>query len=117
MCCARIKDHASFRPASLVLQERASWRPTPPGNSAALAEIDKSKRLLQQRPRPNLQAGIAFSWAATPRAIRRNILSLAGLSPDRWESPIHSFTDSERIAMRAAAHRAIRAYERLLNAI
>jgi len=39
------------------------------------------------------------------------------MDAERWESPIHSFTEEERIEMRAATAAAIRVYERLLNAI
>ncbi|EIJ45926.1 hypothetical protein GWL_29540 [Herbaspirillum sp. GW103] len=49
--------------------------------------------------------------------MRRHILALAGLSADRWECPIHSFTEAERLAMRHAVLRAITTYERALNAV
>jgi len=113
---ARIKDHASFRPASDLLRERAAG-PMPPGNEAAKAELEKSISLLRNRRRPNLQTGIAYSWAAMAKPVRRHILALAGLSADRWESPIHSFTEAERLAMRHAVLRAITTYERALNAV
>ncbi|MRT28338.1 hypothetical protein FYB76_05955 [Herbaspirillum sp. CAH-3] len=73
--------------------------------------------LLRNRQRPNLQTGIAYSWAAMPRPVRRHILTLAGFSADRWECPIHSFTEAERLAMRHAVLRAITTYERALNAV
>jgi len=114
---ARIKDHASFRPAADLLRERAAWVPTPPGNEAAKAELSKSISLLRNRRRPDLQTGIAYSWAAMPKPVRRHILALAGLSADRWECPIHSFTEAERLAMRHAVLRAITTYERALNAV
>jgi len=117
MRCARIKDHASFRPVTDLLRERAAQAPTPPGDEAALAELEKAMTLLRTRKRPNNQLGVAYSWAATSKPVRRHILSLAGLSPDRWESPIHSFTEAERLAMRHAVLRAISTYERALNAV
>lgn len=117
MRCARIKDHASFRPATELLRERAAEVPTPAGDVAARAELEKAKSLLLSRVKPNHQSGVAYSWAATDKPVRRHILNLAGLSPDRWESPIHSFTEAERLAMRRAASRAILTYERVLNAV
>ncbi|MCI1014990.1 hypothetical protein HWE04_14135 [Herbaspirillum sp. C7C2] len=117
MRCARIKDHASFRPATDLLRERAAQVPTPPGDEAAKAELEKAMMLLRTRKRPNHQIGVAYSWAATAKPVRRHILALAGLPPDRWESPIHSFTEAERLAMRHAVLRAISTYERALNAV
>nr|DAH69823.1 MAG TPA: hypothetical protein [Caudoviricetes sp.] len=117
MRCARIKDHASFRPVTDLLRERAAQVPTPPGDEAAKAELEKAMMLLRSRKRPNHQIGVAYSWAATARPVRRHILALAGLSADRWESPIHSFTEAERLAMRHAVLRAISTYERVLNAV
>ncbi|WP_433692426.1 hypothetical protein [Herbaspirillum seropedicae] len=117
MRCARIKDHASFRPATELLRERAAQAPTPPGDEAANAELQKALAMLSKRQRPNHQTAVAYSWAATAKPVRRHILALAGLSPDRWESPIHSFTEAERLAMRHAVLRAITTYERALNAV
>jgi len=117
MRSAKIKDHASFHPASEFLLAREAEVPTPPGDPLALAELAKVKATLQARQRVNSTPLIAQAWGVTPRAVRRNVLNLAGLDPNRWESPIHSFTDAERIAIRAAAQRAVRAYEGVLNAI
>ena len=38
----------------------------------------------------------------SPRGARRSVLIAAGMDADRWESPIHSFTEEERIELRAA---------------
>jgi hypothetical protein len=111
--------HASYRPAAEILRERDRRSPTPPGNPLALAELAKSKAALScaRRARPNTAPLVARAWGVTEGAVRRNVLKLAGLDPARWESPVHSFTDSERIAIQAAALRAVRAYEQVLNAI
>ncbi|WP_079218121.1 hypothetical protein [Herbaspirillum robiniae] len=117
MRCARIKDHASFRPAADLLAARDAQKPTPPGSEAAKEELSKAMALLLGREKPNHQIGTAYSWAATEKPVRRHILNMAGLSPDRWESPIHSFTEAERLTMRRAVLRAITIYERALNAV
>jgi hypothetical protein len=114
---ARIKDHASFRPAADYLRAYEAIAPTPPGDPVATAALAQAKAALQRHPRQDTAPLVAQAWGVTPRAVRRNVLNLAGLDPNRWESPIHSFTDSERIAMRAAANRAVRAYESVLNAV
>jgi len=117
MRTAKIKDHASFHPAADFLRAREAEVPTPPGDALALAELAKVKATLKARQRENTAPLVAQAWGVTPRAVRRNVLNLAGLDPNRWESPIHSFTDDERITMRSAANRAIRAYESVLNAV
>jgi len=89
----------------------------PVGCAMALAELAKAKAALSMRQRENTAYLVAQAWGVTAHAVRRNVLNLAGLDPNRWESPIHSFTDAERIAIRAAAQRAVRAYEGVLNAI
>jgi hypothetical protein len=114
---AKVKDHASFHPAADFLRARDAEIPTPPNDPVALAALAEAKAKLQSRHRQDMAPIIAQAWGVTPRAVRRNVLNLAGLNPDRWESPIHSFTDSERSAMRAAANRAVRAYESVLNAV
>jgi len=117
MRTAKIKDHASFHPADDFLRARDAEVPTPPGNPLALAALAQAKTALHMRQRQDVTPIVAQAWGVTPRAVRRNVLNLAGLDPNRWESPIHSFTDTERIAMRAAANRAVRAYESVLNAV
>jgi hypothetical protein len=117
MRTAKIKDHASFHPAADFLRAREAEVPTPPGAPIALEALAEAKAKLRIRAQQDMAPIVAQAWGITPRAVRRNVLNLAGLDPDRWESPVHSFTDSERIAMRAAANRAVRAYESVLNAI
>jgi len=117
MRTSKIKDHASFHPASDFLRARETDTPTPPRDPVALAALAEVKATLRTRERQDMTPIVAQAWGVTPRAVRRNVLNLAGLDPDRWESPIHSFTDSERIAIRAAATRAVRAYESVLNAV
>jgi len=117
MRAAKIKDHASFHPAVDFLRARDAEVPTPPGDPVALATLAEIKDKLRIRPRLDMTPIVAQAWGVTPRQVRRNVLNLAGLDPNRWESPIHSFTNSERIAMRAAASRAVRAYESVLNVV
>jgi len=117
MRTAKVKDHASFHPAADFLRARDEETPTPPNDPVALAALAKAKAQLRIRERQDMTPIVAKAWGVTPRAVRRNVLNLAGLDPNRWESPIHSFTDSERIAIRAAANRAVRAYESVLNAV
>lgn len=117
MRTAKIKDHASFHPATDFLMAREGEVPTPPGNALALSELAKAKATLQARRAESTAGLVAKAWGVTPRPVRRNVLNLAGLDPNRWESPIDSFTENERIAMRAAANRAVRAYESVLNAV
>jgi len=117
MRTAKVKDHASFHPAAEFLRAREAETPTPPNDPAALAALAEVKANLKSRKGRDMTPIVAQAWGMQPRPVRRNVLNLAGLDPDRWESPIHSFTDSERIAIRAAANRAVRAYESVLNAV
>lgn len=120
-----IDNHQSFLPAAFILAERSKDVPTPPGAPQALAAIAAAKATLAQcaSARANEQRRgsearfIAQAWGLSPRGARRSVLIAAGLDADRWESPIHSFTEEERIELRAATAAAIRVYERLLNAI
>lgn len=112
-----IDHHMSFLPASEILAERDKVTPTPPGAPHALAAIAEAKASLRALKPVNMAPFMARAWGLSPRGARRSVLIAAGLDPDRWESPIHSFTDAERIELRAATGAAIRVYERLLNAI
>jgi hypothetical protein len=108
-----------------ILAARDRDVPTPPGAPEALAAIAAAKASLAERAslrtieqrRASEARFIAQAWGLSPRAARRSVLIAAGLDADRWESPIHSFTEEERIELRAATSAAIRVYERLLNAI
>ena len=125
MPAALIDNHLSFMPAAAILAARDKDVPTPPGAPEALAAIAAAKASLAQRAsaRANEQRRasearfIAQAWGLSPRGARRSVLMAAGMDADRWESPIHSFTDEERLELRAATAAAIRVYERLLNAI
>lgn len=120
-----IDNHLSFMPAAAILAARDKDVPTPPGAPEALAAIAAAKASLAQRAsaltneqrRASEARFIAQAWGLSPRGARRSVLMAAGMDADRWESPIHSFTNEERLELRAATAAAIRVYERLLNAI
>ena len=112
-----IDSHMSFTPAAEILREREKFTPTPPGSPLALDALAAAKAAIKPVVRPNMQPLIAQAWGVSPRGARRQVLIAAGLDPARWESPIHSFTDSERIAIKAAAAAAVRVFERVLNAV
>lgn len=125
MPASLIDNHLSFLPAAAILAKRDKQVPTPPGAPAALAAIAAAKASLAKRARErenerrkgSEERFIAQAWGLSPRGARRSVLIAAGMDAERWESPIHSFTDEERIELRAATAAAIRVYERLLNAI
>ena len=125
MPASLIDNHLSFLPASAILAARDKDVPTPPGAPEALAAIAAAKASLAKRAteqaneqrRASETRFIAQAWGLSPRGARRSVLMAAGMDADRWESPIHSFTDEERLELRAATAAAIRVYERLLNAI
>ena len=125
MPASLIDNHLSFLPAAAILAARDRDMPTPPGAGHALAAIAAAKASLAERAslraieqrRASEARFIAQAWGLSPRGARRSVLIAAGLDADRWESPIHSFTEEERIELRAATSAAIRVYERLLNAI
>lgn len=125
MPAALIDNHLSFMPAAAILAARDKDVPTPPGAPKALAAIAAAKASLAKRAteqaneqrRASEARFIAQAWGLSPRGARRSVLMAAGMDADRWESPIHSFTDEERLELRAATAAAIRVYERLLNAI
>ena len=125
MPASLIDNHLSFLPASAILAARDKDVPTPPGAPEALAAIAAAKASLAKRAteQANEQRHasetrfIAQAWGMSPRGARRSVLMAAGMDADRWESPIHLFTDEERLELRAATAAAIRVYERLLNAI
>ena len=125
MPAALIDNHLSFMPAAAILAARDKDVPTPPGAPEALAAIAAAKASLAKRAteqaneqrRASEARFVAQAWGLSPRGARRSVLMAAGMDTDRWESPIHSFTDEERLELRAATAAAIRVYERLLNAI
>jgi len=125
MPASLIDNHLSFLPASAILAARDKDVPTPPGAPEALAAIAAAKASLAKRAteqaneqrRASETRFIAQAWGLSPRGARRSVLMAAGMDADRWESPIHSFTEEERIELRVATAAAIRVYERLLNAI
>ena len=125
MPAALIDNHLSFMPAAAILAARDKDVPTPPGAPEALAAIAAAKASLAKRAteqaneqrRASEARFIAQAWGLSPRGARRSVLMAAGMDADRWESPIHSFTEEERIELRVATAAAIRVYERLLNAI
>ena len=125
MPASLIDNHLSFLPAAAILAARDKDVPTPPGAPEALAAIAAAKASLAKRAseqaneqrRASEARFIAQAWGLSPRGARRSVLMAAGMDADRWESPIHSFTDEERLELRAATAAAIRVYERLLNAI
>lgn len=125
MPAALIDNHLSFMPAAAILAARDKDMPTPPGAPEALAAIAAAKASLAKRAteqaneqrRASEARFTAQAWGLSPRGARRSVLMAAGMDADRWESPIHSFTDEERLELRAATAAAIRVYERLLNAI
>lgn len=125
MPTALIDNHLSFLPAAAILAARDKDIPTRPGAPEALAALAAAKACLAARNdlsaveerRANEARFIAQAWGLSPRGARRSVLIAAGLDADRWESPIHSFTEAERIELRAATRAAIRVYERLFNAI
>ena len=125
MPASLIDNHLSFLPAAAILAARDKDVPTPPGAPEALAAIAAAKASLAKRAseqaneqrRASEARFIAQAWGLSPRGARRSVLMAAGMDADRWESPIHSFTEEERIELRVATAAAIRVYERLLNAI
>ena len=118
MGAAMIDNHLSFRPASEILNAWAAENnPTPPDSVVALSALAAAKAAIKRRPTANTSRLTAQAWGVTPMGVRRNVLRAAGLDGERWDCPIHSFTESERIAMRAAAAQAVRLYEQVLNAI
>lgn len=125
MPASLIDNHLSFLPAAAILAARDKDVPTPPGAPEALAAIAAAKASLAKRAseqaneqrRASEARFIAQAWGLSPRGARRSVLMASGMDADRWESPIHSFTDEERLELRAATAAAIRVYERLLNAI
>ncbi|MDZ5636917.1 hypothetical protein [Janthinobacterium sp. GMG1] len=117
MPASLIDNHLSFQPATEILAARDKDMPTPPGAGHALAAIAEAKAQLRSIKPRNLAPFMAQAWGLSPRGARRSVLIAAGMDADRWESPIHSFTEEERIELRAATSAAIRVYERLLNAI
>lgn len=125
MPASLIDNHLSFLPAAAILAARDKDVPTPPGAPEALAAIAAAKASLAKRAteqaneqrRASEARFVAQAWGLSPRGARRSVLMAAGMDADRWESPIHSFTDEERLELRAATAAAIRVYERLLNAI
>jgi hypothetical protein len=119
MAVSQITDHLSFRPATEIIREWEQMPASLPGCPAALSALAEAKASIRPPVVPDVRKRLltAQAWGVSPRGARRNVLRAAGLNPQRWENPIHSFTDAERIALRAAASSAIRMYERMLNAI
>ena len=120
-----IDNHRSYLPAVAILAARDKDVPTPPGAPEALAAIAAAKASLAKRAsaqaneqrRASEARFIAQAWGLSPRGARPSLRMAAGMDPDRWETPIPTFTDEERLELRAATAAAIRVYERLLNAI
>ena len=124
MPAALIDNHLSFMPAAAILAARDKDVPTPPGARMRWPPSlpqkpagPAGKRAANEQRRASEARFIAQAWGLSPRGARRSVLMAAGMDADRWESPIHSFTDEERLELRAATSAAIRVYERLLNAI
>src|SRR5437660_12515726 len=118
MGASMIDNHLSFRPASEILRAWATENnPTPPDSDVAISALAAAKAAIKRRPAADTSRLTAQAWGVTKMALRRYVLSAAGLDVNRWDCPIHSFTDAERIAMRAAAAQAGRSYERVRNAI
>ena len=113
-----IDHHPSFMPVTDLFAE---WD----GATATLTTPDHARAKLvlvrqQIKPRQDaarLQRLTAQSWGVTPEHARRYVLFVAGLPMTRWESPIHSFTPSERAAIRAAVVASVGMFERVMHAV
>lgn len=118
MDAAMIDNHLSFRPASDILRSWEQIVPTPPNSTLAIDTLAAAKATIKnRRSRPSSAQLKAQVWSATPAATRRHVLRKAGLDPKRWEEPIHSFNDAERIQLRCATEAAVRVFDRLLHAL
>ncbi|PRC90995.1 hypothetical protein [Solimicrobium silvestre] len=117
MSVSLINDHLSFRPATDIFKVWDQGRPTPPNSPLALRALAEAKAAIQHRQVENKSPLTAQLWGVTPAGVRRNILRAAGLEDHRWDCPVHSFSDAERIAMKAAAEHGVRLYERASHAI
>jgi hypothetical protein len=117
VAASKIKFHPSYQPADELLRTWEEQVATPPNSPIALNAIATAKASLKRKVGRDRQQLVAQAWGVSSSGARRNVLRAAGLNPQRWDEPIHSFSDSERIALRAAALAAVRAFERILNAI
>ena len=111
-----INYHPSFEPVQKLF---AIWdKETPTPDDIAREHLKAARQEIKfTRPENDQSQLIAQSWGVVPRGARRTVLSAAGLDPEEWERPIHSFSATERAAMAAAARAAVRVYERAANAI
>jgi hypothetical protein len=114
---SKVKFHPSYLAAEVLFRSWEEQAVTPPNDPIALHAIATAKASLKRSITRDRQRLIAQAWGVSPGGARRNVLRAAGLNPERWDEPIHSFTDAERIALRAAALAAVRVFERILNAI
>ena len=118
MPASMIENHLSFRPATEVIRSREVEATTLTPASRAKAELARVGKLIRVRPsRGDNTQLTAQTWGATKQGARRSVLRAAGLEPSRWDCPIHSFSESERTAIKAAAAEAVRVFERVLHAI
>lgn len=117
MAAPNINDHLSFRPVDDIIRGWDAQPATPPNSPLALDAIATARASIKPPVVPDMQPLIARAWGVCPQGARRTVLRAASIDPARWDAPIHSFTDSERIAIRAAASAAVRVFERVRNAI
>ncbi|MGS0743270.1 hypothetical protein ACVBEF_15805 [Glaciimonas sp. GG7] len=118
MAASMIDNHLSFTPAAQIIAgwESAAGAVTPA--DIAQQKLMAARQLIKPRnDAPRLQRLTAQSWGVTPEHARRYVLYVAGLPMTRWESPIHSFTASERAAIRAAVVASVGMFERVLHAV
>ncbi|PUA16848.1 hypothetical protein [Glaciimonas sp. PCH181] len=118
MGASLIDNHLSFTPASQIIAgwELAAGTLTPA--DTAQVKLLAARRLIKLRnDAPQIQRLTAQSWGATPEHARRYVLYVAGLPMTRWDSPIHSFSASERAAIKAAVVASVGMFERVLHAV
>ena len=118
MAASMIDNHLSFTPATQIIAGWDAAAATVTPADIAQEKLLAARRLIKPRDdAPRLQRLTAQSWGVTPEHARRYVLYVAGLSMARWESPIHSFTTSERAAIKAAVVASVGMFERVLHAV
>jgi hypothetical protein len=113
-----IDNHLSFQSAAEVIRSREIAAATMTPADRAHAELAKARKLIKVRqPKVGDVLQVAKTWGATKEGARRSVLRAAGLDAARWNCPIHSFSESERIAIKAAAAEAQRVFRQVFDAI
>lgn len=113
-----IDNHLSFRPAAEVIRSREIEAATMTSADRAHAELEKVRKLIKVRaPKAGDVLPAARTWGATKQGARRTVLRAAGLDATRWDCPLHSFSESEQIAIKAAAAEALRVFGQVFDAI